>query len=237
MTNRYFQLSDERRKKFQLKLLMLSLLIILSSGALILLISPKLIFLVIFIIAILLTVIAPFFDVPSLVKKGDLTYHSLFLLTEKENNKSITVHGGTLFDYYFVLQKDMTRQERKKVVLLEYLKGLKKLLQNTSEEVKIQGTSYIINERTANKLGLRKVATNSLQHLILFFNYLNLTASISLLNKALVFPKLNNIKTFEGEIGEIKDRESFINGLIEKLEETPANKGKYINGHVFNQSV
>ena len=220
MNNRYFHLSDKEKRIFQLKLLLISFLSILSIGIFIILISPKLAFLSVIIIAIVILLpIAPFFDVPSSIEKGSLKYYSLFLLAEQEKNKIIKIHGGTLFDYYFVFQKEMTKQERTKIVLLEYLKGLRNLVENTNEDVKIQGTSYIINERTANKLGLKKVATNGIQILIIFFNYINIMLSISLVNKSIAFPDLSKIKTFEGKISDMKEKEVFINNLIEKLEE------------------
>ena len=219
MNNRYFQLSDKEKKIFRLKLLMVSLLVILSIGTFIVLISPKIAFLIVIILAIMISIVAPFFDVPPLIEKGKLKYYSLFLLAEQEKDKIIKIHGGTLFDYYFVFQGEMTKQERTKIVLLEYLKGLRNLVQNTDEDVKIQGTSYIINERTANKLGLKKVATNGIQILIIFFNYINIMLSISLVNKSIAFPDLSKIKTFEGKISDMKEKEVFINNLIEKLEE------------------
>lgn len=217
MENRYYQLSAKEKNKFQLKLLLLSLLLVLSIGGIMLLISPKLLFFIVIIIAIIISVIAPFFDVPSLIEKEKLKYYSLFFLTEQEKDKVIKIHGGTLFDYYFVFQKDMSKQERTKLVLLEYLKGLKKLLKSTDEDVKIQGTSYIINERTANKLGLEKVATNGIQKIILCLNYINIMISLSLVKKSITFPNLNKIQTFEGKIRDIKKRELFIDRLIERL--------------------
>jgi hypothetical protein len=161
---------------------------------------------------------APFFDVPSLIKREKLTYYSLFMLAEQEKDKIIKIHGGTLFDYYFVFQEKMTKKERTRIVLLEYLRGLRNLAESTNEDIKIQGTSYIINERTANKLGLKKVSINGLQNLILIFNYINIVLSISLVKKSLCFPNLKKIQTFEGEIIDIKRRQDFINNIIEKLE-------------------
>lgn len=220
MNNRYFQLSDKEKRKFQIKLLLSSLIATLSIGILLFLINPKLTFLIVIIIPIVISIIAPFFDVPSLIEKKKLRYYSLFLLAEQENDKTIKIHGGTLFDYYFVFQAQMTKQERTKIVLLEYLKGLRDLAKNIDEDVKIQGTSYIINERTANKLGLKKVAVNGLQNLILCFNYINLVLSMSLVKKTIVFPNLSKIQTFEGKIIDIKKRAVFINNLIEKLEKS-----------------
>lgn len=226
MNNRYFQLPIKEKRKIHIKLLLSSLFIVVSIGIILYVIDPKYLLLIALIIPILISIIAPFFDVPSLVEKRKLKYYSLFLLAEQEENKTIKIHGGTLFDYYFVFHKEMTKQERKKVVLLEYLKGLKHLVHDSEEDVKIQGTSYIINERTANKLGLKKISTNGIQNLILIFNYINILISISLVNKSIVFPNLNKVQTFEGKVSDIKQRNSFINNLIEKLERTTINKAQ-----------
>ncbi len=226
MNNRYFQLSDKEKRIFHFKLVSICLFSILIIGVIIITISPKFSFTIILVVAIAISIIAPFFDVPSLIEKGQLKYYSLFLLAEQEKDKTIKIHGGTLFDYYFVFQKEMTQQERTKIVLLEYLKGLRNLVENTNESIKIQGTSYIINERTANKLGLKKVSTNGIQNLILLFNYFNLILSISLVKKSIVFPNLRKIKTFEGKIIDIKKREIFINKLIKKLEKNYRQQSK-----------
>ena len=83
--------------------------------------------------------------------------------------------------------------------------------------------SYIINERTANKLGLKKVTTNGYQALLLLLNYIPLTISISLVKKSIHFPKLKNIKTFQGTIIDIRERKAYLNRLIEKIEKTTDN--------------
>ena len=224
MTNRYFQLSDKEKRTFHLKLVLISILLILTIAILTILIAPQVALINIIVIAIIISIIAPFFDIPTLIEKGKLKYYSLFLLTEEEKNKTIKIHGGTLFDYYFVFQKNMTAQERRKIVLLEYLKGLQKLVETTNDDVNIQGTSYIINERTANKVGLKKVETNGIQKLILLFNYINIMLSISIVKKTIVFPHLGKIKTFEGKISDIKQKGIFIHKLIEKLEKNSSTK-------------
>ncbi len=49
-------------------------------------------------LAIVISILAPFFDTPSLKKQGKLIYHSLLFLSEKPKNGIISIHGGTLFD-------------------------------------------------------------------------------------------------------------------------------------------
>jgi hypothetical protein len=140
------------------------------------------------------------------------------LLAEREKNNRIKIHGGTLFDYYFVFRREMTAQERTRLVLLEYLKGLRNLAQATTANVTIQGTSYFLNERTANKLGLRKVTTDRMQQLIMLFNYVNIMLSLSLVKRSIVFPSLNRLSTFEGKAIDLQKSILFLNELIAKLE-------------------
>ena len=218
MRNRYYQLSKKEQRIFYVRLIAVSLFALLCIARVLLFINPKALILVVFFIPLILSIIAPFFDIPGLVKQGKLTYHSLFLLAEQEKAQVIKIHSASLFDYYFVFEKDMSKQTRTQLVLLESLKGLRDLALQTDDPIKIQGTSYIINERTANKVGLQKVPTNEIQRLILAFNYIPLLISLSLVKKSLVFPNLNQVKTFEGNVSTIKERLPFINHLIEKLE-------------------
>ena len=118
----------------------------------------------------------------------------------------------------------MNGQERTKLILLEYLKGLINLIEEEDENIIIEGTSYIINERTANKVGLKKVSTNGLQWIILVFNYINLMVSISMAKKTIQFPNLNKVITYRAKVADIKKKEAFIKRLILKLENTKSNE-------------
>lgn len=217
MNNRFFQLSKNGQRRFQFKIILVTVLGLLTFGIFLFLISPKLIYLCIFLVPIIMTIIAPFFDVPAQVEKGDLKYYSMFFFAEKLKKGVIKIHGGTLFDYYFAFSSEMTQREKTKLVLLEYLKGLNELIQTTEENIRIQGTTYFINEKTANRLGLKKVATNEGQKLILWFNFINITLSMSIVNQKLVFPNLSNIMTFEGKVKDLKKKEEFIQNLIKNL--------------------
>src|SRR5690606_19696192 len=69
-------------------------------------------FLAIFAFAITLSIIAPFFDTPSLRKSGNLIYHSPLFISEKPKNGVVKIHGGTLFDYVFVIDRNMNGKQR-----------------------------------------------------------------------------------------------------------------------------
>lgn len=224
MENRFYTLSKKNQKIFQIKLGFLSLGIVLIFGLTLYVINMSLLPLVFLIIIGAISVIAPFFDVPALIEKGSLKYYSLFLIAEVKKNDTITIHGGTLFDYYFVFNANLNGKERTKLIISSYLKGIIKLINQENDSVKIKGTSYIINEKTANKIGLRKTKTDNIQKLILLFNYVNLLTSIYLAKRIVKFPNLNNIHTYEAEVKDIKKKEVYINQLISKLENTTKNK-------------
>jgi len=170
---------------------------------------------------IVLSIIAPFFDTPSLKKSGHLIYHSSLFLSEKPKNSLITIHGGTLFDYTFVLDKEMNGSYRTKYILQQYLEGLLDLISryeiDKSSNYTVRGTSYIVNERTADRMGFKTVKTNFIQSLILTFNYPNLIASFSLAKGKLSFPNLNATKTYEAKLDQLIDRKEYINALNNKL--------------------
>ena len=153
-----------------------------------------------------------------MVKNGKLKYQSLFLLSERKKDSVMVIHGGTLFDYHFSLDEEMSGSQRTSVVLSEYLKGLLSLISTENEDVLLRGTSYIVTERTANKVGLKVVKTDVMQMLILAFNYFNLLASLSKIKKKLEFPKLSRVLTYEGKVSEVKKKEKYIREMIQKID-------------------
>ena len=170
-------------------------------------------------IAITLSIIAPFFDMPSLKKNGKMIYYSPLFITEQPKNGLIIIHGGTLFDYYFVIEKKMNGKQRTDFIIQQYLSGLLNLIEKyeSEKELKIQGTSYIINERTAEKIGFKIVETDILQKIILAYNYFNILIANSIAKNKISFPKLNEIKTFETDISHLLERKEYIEKLNKSL--------------------
>lgn len=175
----------------------------------------------IFVIAILLSIIAPFIDAPTGRKNGSLIYYSPLFITTKERKGTIIMHGGTLFDYVFAVDPKLSGAQRKKLIILGYLKGLIKLIEAyehaQKEDIIVRGTSYIINERTANKIGLKTVKTDASQWFILVFNYIPLTISYSYAKGKLSFPSLSRIKTYEGRMGDLIKQKDRLNALATRL--------------------
>ncbi|MFD1094699.1 hypothetical protein [Salegentibacter chungangensis] len=211
----YYQKPERERKKFRIQLISYSLLILLSVS----LISYfyGIYFLPFLFTWITLTVLAPFFDVPFLVKSGRLKYYSTLLLAEKTKD-SIIIHGGTLFDYYFVLNRDSPGSKRKAFILQQYLEGLLELIkEDGNPDLPVEGTTYILNQRTAEKIGFTASKPDFIKSLILLLNYPNLLVSGSFAGNKLLFPKLNNIRTFKASIGELRENKARIESLNKKI--------------------
>ncbi|WP_148561712.1 hypothetical protein [Pontibacter korlensis] len=103
-----------------------------------------------------------FFDTPSLKENNKLTYYSPLFLADKEKNGVITIQGGTLFNYLYVL--DMQReQQRTSYIIQSYLEGILALIEECGAldtcSSKVKATSYILNKRTAERLGFTEVKT------------------------------------------------------------------------------
>lgn len=177
--------------------------------------------------AITLSITAPFFDMPSLKKSGRMIYYSPLFLTENPKNGLIKIHGGTLFDYCFVLDRKMNGKQRTDFIIQQYLNGLIFFIEvhKNNKRIKIRGTSYIINERTAEKIGFRIVETDILQKIILTYNYFNILISNSIAKNKLSFPNLNKTKTFEADISELLERKEYIEKLNKSLKNTIRNTG------------
>lgn len=174
-----------------------------------------------FVFPIVLSIIAPFFDTPSLKKSGKLTYHSLLFLSEGNENGIIKLHGGTLFDYVFVIDRKMNGKQRTTFIIQQYLQGLLNLIEenenNKGENIIIRGTSYIINDRTAQRIGFKVTSADSIQKLILIYNFFNVLITYSFAKGKLSFPKLSATKTFETRINDLIERKEYIKSLNDKL--------------------
>src|SRR5690606_39731813 len=167
----------------------------------------------------------PFFDTPLLKKSGKLIYYSTLYITEKPKNKIIKIHGGTLFDYYFVIDKKLNGKQRTNFIIQQYLQGLLCLIENyeNDNEMKVRGTSYIMNKRTAEKIGFKIIKTDFLQKAIITYNYFNILISNSIAKNKLSFPNLNETKTFETDFGQLIERKEYITSLNNTLKNTIIN--------------
>lgn len=169
-----------------------------------------------------LQLLAPFVDVPTLKRQGKLQYFSPFLLAEAEKAGQVVLHGGTLFDYYYGLDFQRPGRERTQTILHQMLSGLQQLIRayesHTDETIRFRGTSYILNPRTAQKLGFQKVSLDIGQQLILMFNYVPLLVAQSLAKGSVTFPRLGNIHTYEAQLSDLLPQQDFIAALTSRLE-------------------
>ncbi|MCW3785282.1 hypothetical protein [Plebeiibacterium sediminum] len=218
MVHRFYSKTNKEQRYIQLTIV-LSIAIVLLLSVLLSWIT-KLYFIAFIMLAVTLSVAASFFDVPSLYKSGKLRYHSLLLLSEAPKDGLIKVHGGTLFDYVFVLDKNMNGNERIRFILKQYIEGLITLIEeyeNNSDNMIIQGTSYIINARTAKRIGFNIVKTDVLQKLILVFNYINITITYSFAKGRLSFPNISETRTFETTLHKLKMQKYYLKELSMRL--------------------
>ena len=225
MTHRFYLLTKRQQLILTLKLAGIFILFNLCVG--IVLYLCGLAFLSLFVFAVSLSVFAPFVDVPSGVKSGSLLYYSPLLIAEKVKNNRITLHSGSLFDYYFTLDFNQAAAERKKQVFTCYVDGLLALIAQYERKqptsLRLKATSYILNPRTANKLGLTLRPVDPLQRFILYFNIINLTCALSLLKGKLTWPNMASIYTFEGTLDELIANKVYLVALKNKLSAPRAN--------------
>lgn len=225
MNHKFYNKNKKEQNRILIVIAICSLIILLLSVIISIYLGIYLIGILTF--AITLSIIAPFFDMPFLKKNGRIIYYSPLFITEKLKNGLIKIHGGTLFDYYFVIDKKMNGKQRTNFIIQQYLDGLLQLIEKyeNNKKIKIQGTSYIINERTAEKIGFKIVETNILQKLILIYNYFNILASNSIAKNKLSFPNINKTKTFETDMSQLIERKEYIEKLNKSLISTIANNG------------
>ena len=180
-----------------------------------------LLFIGILICFILITLLAPFVDVPGMVKAGKLSYHSVFLLAEAPKDGVLNLHGGTLFDYVYVLDFKQSGKARTAFILQAYLEGLLHLIATYEQQevpLTLRWTSYIVNQRTAARLGFKPQPKDGLQQLILAFNYGNLFVSNCLAKGKLSFPKLSTTQTYEASLEDLIARKAYIKQLIKRVQ-------------------
>ena len=127
-----------------------------------------------------------------------------------------------MFDYYFVIDRKMNGAQRTNFIIQQYVEGLLSFLEAHKDDtrLKIRGTSYIINERTAEKMGFEMVETDILRKALLMYNYFNVLVSNSIAKNKLSFPNLKKTRTFEADISRLTERKEYIERLNQALKQS-----------------
>lgn len=216
LENTFYSKSPQQQKQYLVVLACKALLLNMGIFLVLFLLGLPIVLVVISIWASL-QVLAPFYDVPAMVKAGKLIYHSPLFLAEKATKNGITLHGGSLFDYHFTINKAWSAKRKTNFVIQQYLVGLLNLVETTQDDVVLTGTSYVLNTSTAERLGFKKVRTHSGQTIILFLNAINLMCSASIIKGRWVMPPIYKVNSYQGTVKDIKDNQDFIRALIKRL--------------------
>jgi hypothetical protein len=204
MKHRFYQKSEFEQRRFLWKT---GIFLFVFCSAIFIISYLTALYFLIFLIPVVILVTAPFIDLPVGKKNGKFIYYSPLFITEQERNNQVTVHGGTLFDYLYTISPDMQGHERTQLVLYGYISGLinfiSELENQNKDKLKVRGTSYIINRRTASRFGFKPVQKDFLQVMILLLNYIPITLSYSFLKQKLQFPNISDVQTYEGTFSEI----------------------------------
>ncbi|MBW2960810.1 hypothetical protein KW502_03200 [Mesonia sp. JHPTF-M18] len=219
MNHPFYQKKQKEQKKIQLIVCCYAFLLFII--ALIIAWQSNIYFIAFFVFYLLLTIIAPFIDVPNNKKSGKLIYYSNFFIVEKEKNGVLQIHGGTLLDYYFVLNFKWNSKQRTNYIIQQYLEGLVNLIEeyekNNVRQIRFTGTTYILNKNTAKKLGFTITKTNSLQLMLLVLNYFNVLISNSIAKGNFSFPNVTKSISFEAKLDDLVKKKASIKALSNKL--------------------
>ncbi len=204
MEHRFFSKNEEEQKRLLWKT---GAVLFVTSIAILAISYFTGLYILVFLIPVVILIAAPFIDLPMGKKSGKFIYYSPLFITEEERNNKVTVHGGTLFDYVYTIKPEMQKRERTQFVLYGYISGLINFITEFEgqgkDNLKIRGTSYIINRRTASRFGLQPVQKDLGQVVLLLLNYIPITLSYSFLKQKLQLPKISDVQTFEGKLSEI----------------------------------
>jgi hypothetical protein len=218
--NHFFEKSTRQQNTFQIKLGLLALFIILMGFYL----GYILKFTVLGFIFVYLTLIsvAPFFDVPGLVKKGRLFYLSSSLLAEKVSESKLKLHSATLFDIYFNPKLKATKYNKKAFIIKDQITGILNLIElyenGKINNVNLSFTTYFLNETTAQKMGFKQTKLNLSEKLLLFANFFNVFLFYCLAVGKVKMPKLSATKTYTSSLKQLKSKKESLILLQAKLE-------------------
>lgn len=172
--------------------------------------------------AVWIMVCAPFIDVPTGARSGKLWYWSALLIAERPRDGRMRLHGATLFDYAFILDRRTSRPVRRQRILSGYMGGLRALIDafqsGEIDDVLLTGTTHIAGPRTLSRLGFETRPLEPVQTVLLIMNFPLLFLAESFANGRLVIPRVGRIRSFECRVSELARRRDRIGRVLAHLQ-------------------
>jgi len=170
--------------------------------------------------ALLLQLFAPFLDTPAGRAKGSLVYYAPLFIVEPRRDGDKVLHGGTLFDYWFVLRGPLSAEQRKRRVLLDYVRGLIALAREHERSggpsFDLWATSYVLGPVTARRAGFEVMPLRA-GALLVWFNALQLTAAYSLVHRRVRLPPLHRTRSYRATIESLVEHVPHLQALEARL--------------------
>ncbi len=152
----------------------------------------------------LLIPISQFAVSPLFTLLGLYQYLSPILLIYLPTRHSIELHHASSFDYLFLGKLRRNASSRKRLTLLYYVEGLLSLVElieahKVSPQVKIEATTYFVNNRTAKLLGLSLYKPSRLKRICMCLNYLDLVWMCSFTSNKFQCPAIGSLGYLKGD--------------------------------------
>lgn len=161
---------------------------------------------------------------PLLRVSGLYRYHSRMLKATVRTRRTYEIHGGTALDYALHLSWGDRGLAARRRVLAWYLDGILDIAERVARgelppDVRVTGTSYFFNERSAARLGFRIEPAGRRLKLVLVLSYLDLVVLYSFCRGRLSFPNVLQAKRAVIAAGDLANRRPDIARLRRRLGE------------------
>lgn len=174
------------------------------------------------IMLLLYTPVLQFTSHPFFTLVGVYTYYSPMLLGYMANKVQIDLHSGGSFDYLLVMSKNRRGAMVRRSLMVFHIAGLLRIIEQIEQgkipaSVKIIGTSYFFNERTAKKIGFELREPSFFYRLNLFVNFLDLFWMYSFSQGKLSIPKVWQAKKVYLIGSKLVENKEFLTHMHQKL--------------------
>ncbi len=167
--------------------------------------------------------IIQFLITPIFTLLGLYTYYSPMVVSFGSNKRLIDLHNGSSFDYLLEMSGTKPGIIWKKKMLCHYLTALLNIIKqiengDLSDTITIRGSSYFLNQRSAEKLGFRVNSTSIAEKVNIALNYVDLIWMYSLTNGKLTFPDLTRITTVSITGSDLIERKQRIEEIMYRMQ-------------------